>query len=399
MEEVETLSEEQQASNEELETLNEELQATVEELNTTNDDLEARGLELQETALSREAERSRLEAILASLGDAVLVVDRDGRQLRSNAAFDRMFGEVGANFVPEDERGIPLALEAWPQRRAAAGETFSMPFIISAAHGTRRWFEANARPIEHEGQQGGVLVIRDITDRSLLRLQEEFLAIASHELRTPLTALRGYLQLHLRQLQSGGEPGRIERSGSAALQQVERLAVLVDDLLEIGRLQTGRLRLNRDVVNLVPLVERVGELGRSLARGQAIRLDLPREPVVVDGDPVRLEQVLLNLLMNAITHASGSEHIDLSLQAVDSTAELQVQDYGPGIPPDELDRLFTRFHQGTHGRQAGERGLGLGLYVAKEITLAHGGTIDVESTPGSGSRFVVRLPLSTGSTP
>src|SRR5690606_3562751 len=112
-------------------------------------------------------------------------------------------------------------------------------------------------------------------------------------------------------------------------------------LLEIGRLQTGRLRLSREVVDLVPLVEHVGELSRSLARGQTIRLDLPREPVVVDGDPVRLEQVLLNLLTNAITHASTSEHIDLSLQAVDSAAEIQVQDYGPGIPPDELGRLFT----------------------------------------------------------
>jgi two-component system, chemotaxis family, CheB/CheR fusion protein len=398
MEEVETLSEEQQASNEELETLNEELQATVEELNTTNDDLEARGLELEETALSRETERSRLEAILASLGDAVLVVGRDGRHLRSNAAFDRMFGTTGADFVPEDERGVPLALDDRLEQRAAAGETFSMPFIISGADGARRWFEANARPIEHDGQQGGVLVIRDITDRSLLRLQEEFLAVASHELRTPLTALRGYLQLHLRQLQSGGDPGRIERSGSTALQQTERLTVLVDDLLEIGRLQTGRLRLNKEVVDLAALVERVGEMGRSLAHGQTIRLELPGEPVLVDGDPVRLEQVLLNLLTNAITHAAESDRIDVTLQVEDGGAVLQVQDYGPGIAPDELGRLFTRFHQGLPGGQGGARGLGLGLYIAKEIVLAHGGTIDVDSTVETGSRFLVHLPFATGTT-
>jgi two-component system CheB/CheR fusion protein len=166
MEEVETLSEEQQASNEELETLNEELQATVEELNTTNDDLEARGLELQEAAALLESERSRLEATLASLGDGVLVVDRTGRPVRTNAAFDRMFPDAGVDLVPEDERGRPLPRHEWPQRRSAAGETFTMQFTRSSDDGARRRYEVSARPIEQDGQDGGVMVIRDVTDRA-----------------------------------------------------------------------------------------------------------------------------------------------------------------------------------------------------------------------------------------
>ena len=148
MEEVETLSEEQQASNEELETLNEELQATIEELNTTNDDLEARGAELEQASASLESERSRLAAILASIGDGVLVLDRAGRTVLANAAIDQLFGEVGSEFVPEDEQGRPLSRDAWPQRRAARGETFQSEFTVTGSDGSRRTFEATSRPID-----------------------------------------------------------------------------------------------------------------------------------------------------------------------------------------------------------------------------------------------------------
>ena len=168
MEEIETLSEEQQASNEELETLNEELQATIEELNTTNDDLEARGVELEQAAATLEAERARLEAVLASLAEGVLVVGRSGQPIMTNAAFDEMFPDIGADFVAADVEGRPLPPSASPVRRTARGDTFSLDFTVEAADGTLRWFEANARPIDHGGHGGGVLVIRDATERNLL---------------------------------------------------------------------------------------------------------------------------------------------------------------------------------------------------------------------------------------
>jgi two-component system CheB/CheR fusion protein len=164
MEEVETLSEEQQASNEELETLNEELQATIEELNTTNDDLEARGAEVEQASLSLEAERARLAAILASIGDGVLVVDSTGGVVLTNDAFDQMFGEVGPGFVPEDEQGQPLPRDARPRQRAANGETFRSEFTVSGPDGSRRCFEATARPIDHDGLAAGVIVFRDVTE-------------------------------------------------------------------------------------------------------------------------------------------------------------------------------------------------------------------------------------------
>src|SRR5207253_1590094 len=140
IEEIETLSEEQQAANEELETLNEELQATVEELSTTNDDLEARGVELVATGTALEAQRRQLAAVLSSMADGVLVVNRAGAPLLTNAAFERLVGEAGAAFVPQDERGEPLPADMTPQQRAARGEIFSMQFTLKGADGTRRYF-------------------------------------------------------------------------------------------------------------------------------------------------------------------------------------------------------------------------------------------------------------------
>jgi two-component system CheB/CheR fusion protein len=183
MEEVETLNEELQATNEELETLNEELQATVEELHTTNDDLQARHLEMQALAAEREeqrqrseAERARLATVLLSMGEAVFVVDRTGAVVLANAAVERLLGPAGADVVPQDAEGQPLPAEQTPQARAARGETFNMTFTLPGADGARRWFEATGQPIQSaEAGQGSVVVIRDITDRSLRRMQEEYL--------------------------------------------------------------------------------------------------------------------------------------------------------------------------------------------------------------------------------
>ncbi len=191
-EEVETLNEELQATNEELETLNEELQATVEELNTTNDDLQARAAELRELAQSREeerklteegrrraeglvdqlqSERSRLEAILVDISDAVLAVDADGQVLFSNQVFEDTFGEhtegehglLGSTEVL-DERGEKLPADATPQSRAAVGESFAMRFVVLGNDGTIRRFEAKVRAIEGDSITGGLLVIREVTD-------------------------------------------------------------------------------------------------------------------------------------------------------------------------------------------------------------------------------------------
>jgi two-component system CheB/CheR fusion protein len=394
-EEVETLNEELQATNEELETLNEELQSTIEELNTTNDDLHARSLELQEMARASEGARARLEAILLSMGSALLVVNRDGTPLLTNAAYAQMFGGPSASFVARDESGHMLPPEATPRERAARGESFSMEFTITAEDGSRRWFEANGQPIRgSDGTlQGGVVVIQDITERSLHRLQDEFMALASHELRTPLTPLQGSLQLLLKQLQDLPADSPQRRYAERALAQVKHLSRLVNDLLDVARLQSGRYSLNLEHVRLDELVAQMIEIAQMQTTDKVIALDVADAPLYVQGDAGRLEQVLLNLLNNAISHAPQSERIDVRLRRVDNEAEIQVQDYGKGIPAADLPHLFFRFYQAVRSDQRSSRGLGLGLYIAHELVTAHGGQITAASEEGKGTTFTIRLPL------
>jgi two-component system CheB/CheR fusion protein len=393
-EEVETLNEELQATNEELETLNEELQATVEELNTTNDDLESRTVELTDTAASlveqrrrSELERERLELILDGMSEAVLVVDRDQHLIATNRAYDAEFG-AGSPLVPEDGTGEPLAERDWPQARAAAGESFSMSF--SRTHpvtGERRWYEATASG--SEGRWGGVVVVRDITDRSLRHLQERFIDTASHELQTPLAALRNYLRLVERSLGDEVDP---EARGylAAAIEQSGRLGELATRLFDVSLIRHGRTVVRREPVDLRPLVTEVVDVTRVRDPGAAIETHLGRAPVTVMGDDLRLRQLVSNLLVNAITHGASERPVEVRLSTNDGSVALEVADHGPGLPPKLRAVPFAPF-AATNGRE----GLGLGLYLAEAYATEHGGTLAVESVDGRGTIARVTLPAHT----
>lgn len=393
-EEIETLNEELQATNEELETLNEELQSTIEELTTTNDELQARSVELQDMATTQASEREWLAAVLAGIADAVLVVDRAGRALLTNDAYRQTFG-TDAEVRAEADDGAPLPPAATPQQRAAAGEAFAMAFTLTDAEGRRRWYEANGQPLPHDrGPRGGVVAIRDITERSLRQLQDQWLAIASHELRTPLTALLGTLQLAERRQD---DPGRVAASLGQAIRQARRLASLVEELTDAVRFQTGRVDLRREPVDLAIVVGQAVETARALANGLPITLTAAPdgEAVWIEGEAGRIEQVVQNLLTNALTYAPQSERIEVRLGRAAGEAFVEVADHGPGIAADQLDRVFGRYYQAGQG-DARRNGLGLGLYIAQEITSAHGGTIEARSTVGEGTSFLIRLPLLGG---
>jgi two-component system CheB/CheR fusion protein len=395
MEEIETLNEEQQATNEELETLNEELQATVEELNATNDDLEARTLELQDQAASQaalmsalEEERQRLDTVLASMSDAVMVVDKEGELLMTNAAFKERFGDALPPLLDGSGRRLPA--RAHPARRAGHGETFTMPFIVQRDDGSRWWFEASGQELRTRGAVGGVVVLRDVTERSLRHLQEEFVALAGHELRTPLTALRGSLQLAIRASGSGAEDKRSHYLDLALL-QATLLGDLIQDLRDVVRVQSGLLAIEHKQLDLVQVVTEAVDLARPLSQDQDIRLDAPTAPLRVSGDRRRLQQVLLNLIANGIEHGSSDRGLDVRLHGDGTEIVLEVADYGPGIPAEQRERVFERFYR-ADDHIAGN-GLGVGLFLVKAIVSAHDGTIHVDSTDGQGSTFIIRLPL------
>jgi two-component system CheB/CheR fusion protein len=396
-EEVETLNEELQATNEELETLNEELTASVEELRIANEDLAARTDELRLQAITitqqkREAdeEHDRLGSILASIGDAVVAVDHAGRTVATNVVYDRLFGDPMGEIQPEDVAGLPFRPEDRPEQRAARGERFRVEFAVSDAVGNRRWFEAVAEPLTAEDRTwGGVVSIRDVTERTMRVSLERLMAAAGHELKTPTAAIHNYLQLVERRLASG-DADEAGMYAARAVVQGRRLSELVERLFDVSRIKTGQLEIVVTSIDLVTVVREATELASVLPNAPAIAFSAKPASLMVLGDRGRLEQVFLNLLANAIEHASGSGSIEVSVRRSGRFAVADVRDHGPGIAADDLSGLFEAY--GRLGYQERPTGLGLGLFVSREIVAAHGGSIKATSVLGDGTTFSVRLP-------
>jgi two-component system CheB/CheR fusion protein len=396
-EEVETVNEEFQATNEELETLNEELTASVEELRVANEDLAMRTHELsvQAKALEQEKigsqeERDRLRSILASLGDAVVAVDHDGLILTTNAAYDRMFGDIGDAILPEDAAGLPIPMADRPLQRASRGERFRMEFAVARPGATRRWFEAVAEPLTAGDRTwGGVMAIRDLSERTMRLSLERLMAAAGHELKTPVAALHGYLQLVQRHLgPESSEQARIYAARS--LVQTRQIGELIERLFDVGRIQGGRLELMIAPLDLVAVVRDAVDVAGTLPHAQVINLSPDVESIPLRADAVRLEQVIVNLLSNAVEHAATSQTIEVTVCESGGMAVVEVRDHGQGIASDQLPLLFKPY---THLGDDSSTGLGLGLYLAREIITAHGGTIEAQSKLGQGTTMIVRLPV------
>jgi signal transduction histidine kinase len=227
-----------------------------------------------------------------------------------------------------------------------------------------------------------------------VRARDEFLSIASHELKTPLSSVKLQLQVEGRRL-AGGQPGAgsngFPKWLGVSLRQVERLESLIGALLDVTRLRAGRLDLRRDDVDLAALVESVVErFSAELARsGTVAQLELERG---ASGrwDPERIDQVVTNLLANVVKYAPGAP-VDVAVANRDGHAILRIRDRGPGFSDEIKERAFHAFERASTPRGLG--GLGLGLHIARGIVIAHGGTITIDSGPGTGAEIVVRLPL------
>jgi signal transduction histidine kinase len=246
------------------------------------------------------------------------------------------------------------------------------------------------------GQRAGLAIENArlyVSAREAVVARDDFLAIAAHELRTPLSTLN--LQLQTLAAARGAElaeavaAGKLER----AIKQTRRLASLIDSLLEVSRITAGTLTLHGEESDLSEIVrdvvQRLGPAAEAAGCALTVRAE---EPVKGLWDPLRLDQVVTNLLQNAIRYAPGVP-IELSVEGDARHARLSVRDHGPGIPREWRARIFDRFEK--RGGQSQE-GLGLGLYIARQIVEAHGGAIRIESEPGEGTRFVIELPRERG---
>lgn len=229
--------------------------------------------------------------------------------------------------------------------------------------------------------------------RAALDLRDQFLGLAAHELRTPLTSLKGYIQVIERRQRQKSNEGVGEFAARAAA-QVDRLVDLVQDLLDVSRITAGRFAIQPEAMDLRVVARHVVELEQAIAPNRRIVLDLPDWCPEIQADAERLEQVLTNLIENALKYSPGGTPVRIRLAFDGETASLSVQDEGIGIPAGDLEHIFDRFHRAGNVNVRQVAGLGLGLHIVREIVEAHGGMVQVESELGHGSTFTVILPGS-----
>ena len=228
-----------------------------------------------------------------------------------------------------------------------------------------------------------------------IQVRDQFLLVASHELKTPLTSVLAAAQLLQRRAEREGILNeRDQRAVRLVSEQAARLNRMVLSLLDLGRIETGQLSIERNPVDLGALVARLVDDALPTVERHHLQLQMPATPLIVTGDALRLEQVLQNLIGNAVKYSPAGGEIGVQVEARGAWVCVQVRDAGIGIPPAAQARLFSRFYRAPNAEAQGISGLGIGLYVVKEIVALHGGTVDVASAEGAGSTFTICIPAA-----
>ncbi|HSO54602.1 MAG TPA: ATP-binding protein [Actinomycetes bacterium] len=353
-------------------------------------------------------EKSTLEQILGLSSDGILLLDGKGRVRVWNQAMERITG------VPDDDAvGLPynellagldhdgklVRLEDLLAAATPAGPRASAEVQIRTSEGLERWLRCNHSLLYEGGDwTTDVVIVHDVTRiRQAERAKTDFVATVSHELRTPITPIKGYVEI----LQARG-PNLSEDKRQDMLrivaERADHLARLVEDLLLASRISSepggsAVVGMQRECTDLAEAARRAAA---DWLRGPESRLELelPPGPLEVDADPLRLVQVLANLISNAHKYSPTDQEVRLRVWRDNGWAMAAVADRGRGIPREELDRVFEKFHRVEDPMTMTTGGTGLGLYIARELTRAMGGEIETTSAPRRGSTFTVRLPMA-----
>jgi len=360
-------------------------------------------------ALRRSEERLRL--LVSSVRDyAIFMLDpqgcvltwNDGAENLKGYTFDEIVGRHFSTFYPrEDVEAGKCDLEL---RGAAEEGRFEDEGWRVRKDGSRFWANVVLSAVRDSTGTlvGFAKVTRDLTDRKqaeeerirltqaneAIRLRDEFLSIASHELKTPLTAVQLQIDSIIRH---AGVDVQLQQRLQRAARSLRRLDGLIGTLLDVGRISTGRFTLALEQANLTATISEAAERLRDAAvrTGSDLVLEL-QSGIQAEIDPLRVEQVVSNLLSNALRYAAGKP-VRVRLLANASEAVLEVEDRGPGIPTDKMNQIFERFERAASDSHV--TGLGLGLFVTREIAVAHGGSVTVRNGDRGGAIFTVRLPL------
>jgi two-component system phosphate regulon sensor histidine kinase PhoR len=347
--------------------------------------------QLQERITEIARDRARIDAILSAMEDGVLAVDHHGVVILANQALRTSLGlrePLGRPFVEAvRQREVGIVLE----QVLKTGERRVME---SELHHLRRVYALTGVPFPGaEGMpHGAVLTFHDVTERRRLdQVRRDFVANASHELRTPLTSIRGFVEA----LEDGAaaDPPTAERFLGKIHTHADRMGALVEDLLELSRLESGERPPVREPVEVAEVAEDVAASFAELAGRKRIALECRHQPApIVTSDGDRLRRILENLVENAIKYTPEGGSVRIETGSRGTAAQVTVSDDGPGIGPEHLPRIFERFYRVDKARSRDLGGTGLGLSIVKHLAESIGATVAVASDLGKGTRFTVSLP-------
>jgi len=349
-----------------------------------------------------------LAAIVDSSDDAIIGKTLDGTIISWNAGAQRIYG-----YTADEVVGQPIAILV-PRDRPN-----ELPAILGRLRRGERISHYRTERIRKDGKRltisvtispvrdsagtvvGASAIARDITEQEqavqkALRTRDEFISIATHELRTPLTIVFARLQLLERRIgRPGYEHDGLRNDLAIVRKGADKLRSLVDRLMDVSRIRSGRIDLDLAPTDVITLARNLAlELAETTGREIAVQGPASsRDPVRVD--PVRIEEVLTNIIDNAIKYAPADKPIDLELADEPTRIRVAVSDRGPGIPAEDRDRIFEPFHR----LSTQTRGVGLGLHIAREIMNLHGGSLTVAERPGGGTTFAITLPKKSTSRP
>ena len=379
----------------------------------------------RENALWREAEleRMRLELIIGSMAEGLVITDAKGAITSLNKSAEQMLIQTQTEFTP----GVPIQTLAaasegpsWLPRladiitQALSGQTVKNQELVAGKEDVRVPLTLNisAAPLrdasEHAGKPVGVVaVVNDVTSsKQVEKLKDDFVSVVSHELRTPLTAIKGYTQhlvrrieRRLRKLRSSENPAndlpesQDLRSLSIIQSQTEHLERLVNDLLDLSQVQWGQIHLHYETFELSAVLTDLVRSIQASAEQHLLTLELAVQDAKVIADRARIEQVIGNILDNAVKYSPHGGQVIVKLQVQSNSYHISVKDQGIGVNPEHFDHIFERFYRIQNTASQHYAGIGLGLYVAKAIIDRHGGQIWLENNQGTGCTFHVTLPV------
>ncbi len=340
-------------------------------------------------------EKSKLEAVLENVAVGVLAMNEAGELMIANSSVFNMLSIarpwwwLGSTL----EDAIPEPAVVRLVRRAMEQDEPIINEMVALASGRR--IEVSCAPIEELASTvgGTVAVLHDVTGlHEVEQAKSDFVSMVSHELRTPLTSIKAYVDTLQRQDVQFDDETRTSFVAVIA-RETERMTRLINDILDLSRIEAGRLDLKPTFVDLPELIRKVEGRIEQQAAGRRLLLDIPvvMEPVLAE--QAKLEQVMLNIIGNALKYSPEGGDIEISVRRLKEKAMVSVTDHGIGIPEEQLPFIFEKYHRGGKSEGGGIRGAGLGLFVTKSIVEAHGGRIWAESTEGKGTSMIFTIPL------